>query len=277
MECREARLLLHDLERGRVPAEQRRPLEEHLRECASCARAVEAERVLSSVLEQRLPRHPAPPELKARLAALVAPAAAPTAAAALAVAWGAFLHAAARLRWARLAAPALAMAMGLLIGALVLGRGAQQAHPPAPFTAEAVSDHLRMLVSAHPLDVTSGSHHEVKPWFEGRLDFAPAVPVPAVPDLRLEGGGVGYFLDRKAALVRYAVRRHAVTMIAFSAQGLPWPPGGTSRLDGTDSFQASDRGFHVVFWRAGGLCYALVSDMNAAELHALAARLAAST
>ena len=47
----------------------------------------------------------------------------------------------------------------------------------AGLVAEAVNDHLRVLTSQHPLDIESGDVHQVKPWFEGRLDFAPVVAV----------------------------------------------------------------------------------------------------
>jgi anti-sigma factor RsiW len=144
-------------------------------------------------------------------------------------------------------------------------------------TGEAVNDHLRILNSTHPLDIESSANHQVKPWFEGKLDFAPVVPEPAAQDLRLQGGAVGYFFDRKAAVVVYGLRRHAVTMLVFRAEGLRWPPRGTSRLAAAEAFQSSDRGFHTVFWRSGALCYALVSDVDPEELDALAARFASST
>jgi anti-sigma factor RsiW len=48
-------------------------------------------------------------------------------------------------------------------------------------------------------------------------------------------------------------------------------------IDGTAAFRASSRGFHVVLWRSGGLGYALVSDMDPAELATIAAKLAERT
>ena len=110
----------------------------------------------------------------------------------------------------------------------------------------------------------------MKPWFEGRLDFAPDVPGER-GELRLEGGAVGYVLDRKAAVVSYALRRHRVTLLAFPAAGLDWPGAGAPPV------ALSRRGFHVVAWRAGELVYALVSDVNEAELEELGAELARDT
>src|SRR5207245_11244760 len=106
------------------------------------------------------------------------------------------------------------------------GRNAQ-----AGMVAEAVNDHLRLLTSLHPLDIESGGIHQVKPWFEGRLDFAPIVPFEGDADFPLKGGAVGYFLDRKAAVLVYARRLHPISLLIFRADGLAWParrfePGG---------------------------------------------------
>ena len=140
---------------------------------------------------------------------------------------------------------------------------------------EVVTDHLRLLVSAHPSDLESGLNHEVKPWFEGRLDFAPVVPGDR-GELRLLGGAVGYVLDRKAAVMSYALRRHRVTLLAFPAAGLSWPAANRS-VGGVPAYATSRSGFGVVMWRAGDLAYALVSDVNSAELEKLAAELAPET
>jgi anti-sigma factor RsiW len=274
MNCPDVRNRLLDMQRDRLELQVRQELADHLEACAACARANEAERVLSSLLEARLPRYAAPPELKRRLAHLAVTAAAP----ALALVFGALMQSMARVRWMRTVAPALAVVLALGTTVLVVGRSGKRENAAlASMTGEAVNDHLRILNSAHPLDIESSANHQVKPWFEGKLDFAPVVPEPAAPDLRLEGGAVGYFFDRKAAVVVYGLRRHAVTMLVFRAQGLPWPPPGTSRLAAAEAFQASDRGFHTVFWRSGELGYALISDIDPKELEALAVRFVSST
>ncbi len=114
--------------------------------------------------------------------------------------------------------------------------------------------------------------HQVKPWFEGKLDFAPVVPALEEED-RLPGGSVGYFLDRKAACLEYALRKQVVTLPVFRAEGLAWP-APARRLGNAEISEASLRGFHVFLWRRGGLGYALVADVDAGELGARAARLA---
>jgi anti-sigma factor RsiW len=275
MDHETARSHLLDLRRDALPPELRREVIDHLDQCPACARASAAEGVLSELLEQRLPRHAAPPELKRRLAQLAngATQAAPPAPAPLPAPRALV---APRRRWLRVAAPALAAALVAIAAARVVERATSSA-PLATLTTEAVNDHLRVLHSEHPIDVASGGQHQVKPWFEGKLGFAPTVPAPVGPDMRLEGGSVGYFVDREAAVIVYGLRRHAVTLLVFPADGLSWPARGTTALGGIEAHRASSRGFHVVFWRSGGLGYALVSDVAQDELSDLAAKLAAQT
>jgi len=265
----EARRELLDHRRGRLAGEQRRALEDHLAGCPACARAGEAEVVLDELLRDRLPRPAASPELRRRLAALAErppPQPAPPGAAARPAR-----------RWLRVAAPALAAAFAAATTAVLVDRAVSRTGEAlATLTSEAVNDHLRVLRSTHPLDVEAGGTHQVKPWFEGRIGFAPSVPSPVRPDMRLEGGGVGWFLDREAAVVVYGLRLHRLTLLAFRADGLPWP-GGASGARWGPLAAASSRGFHVVLWRRGELGYALVSDVDPAELSAVAAELAGQT
>ena len=91
----------------------------------------------------------------------------------------------------------------------------------AVMVTEAVNDHLRLLASQHPLDIESGGMHQVKPWFEGRLDFAPVVRFDGDQDFPLRGGAVGYYVDRKAAVFVFYRRLHPMTLLVFRTDGLP--------------------------------------------------------
>jgi anti-sigma factor RsiW len=260
MDCQDARTHLLDLSRKRLEPPLRVEVEAHVSGCRACGRTVEAERALDDLLLERLPRHAAPADLRRRLASLADPARE--------------ARPAAGRSWTRLVAPALAAALTLVAGGLLVGhRTGGRSAALASLTDEAISDHLRVLASQHPLEVESAGPHVVKPWFEGRLDFAPRVAVPDAGDLRLRGGAVGYFLDRKAAVIQYSVRLHAVTLLVFRADGLPWPATGGSGEAGALT-ASSRRGFHVVLWRSGDLGHALVSDLDERELLKVAARLA---
>jgi anti-sigma factor RsiW len=255
MTCEETRTHLLDSIRGRLDVTVQADVGAHLEQCEACAEAIRTERTLDEVLARELPRHVAPPSLRRRLALMAGPAAR-------------------RPERARSGRPppvarvlAIAASIAIVVGAVVWW----QRQPPVvggePLFAELVTDHLRVLAREHPVDVEGHGAHEVKPWFEGKLDFAPAVPSPDVPDLRLRGGAIGYVFERKAAVVLYSLRAHAVTLLVFR--------GGAASGHGVR--RRTVRGFHVAAWQSGELSYALVSDVNPGELAELTARFVAES
>jgi anti-sigma factor RsiW len=266
MNCEQIQSLLHDFRKRRLEGTRRGEVAAHLEDCATCASADRAEHALDDLLEQRLPRYAAPASLKRRLGRLMLtqrPAPAPAA--------GAIT------RWARYVAPALAAGLVVAVGGVLMQRSFSQASALASLTGEAVNDHLRVLGSQHPVDIESGGEHQVKPWFEGKLDFAPEVPALEGTELRLRGGSVGYFFDRKAAVLVYSLRQHLVTLLVFRSEGLALPDVTAGQTGPVRGREASARGFNVVLWRSGELGYALISDANAKELGELAVRLAAAS
>jgi anti-sigma factor RsiW len=259
MNCEGVRDVLLDHVAGRLGAEDEAQLRAHLARCETCALAAREERELSELLVSNLPRHPAPWSLIRRLERtwLAAPERR-----------GAPALRGRRLALAACAAAALAVVSGSA-GLYAGGRRARQGEMGVRLAEEAVGDHLRVLRAQSPLEIASGGLHQVKPWFEGRLDFAPPVPAPEVPELQLEGGAVGWYLDRDAAVLAYRLRLHRVTLLVFRASGLPWPSGDAPSL-------RSSRGFQTALWRRGELGYALVSDVDASTFRDLASRFAAA-
>jgi hypothetical protein len=88
-----------------------------------------------------------------------------------------------RRAWMRGRGIAAAAALSTVLAVVVGGTTAVvvQDHADARRVAEeAVNDHLRMLGGA-PLAQVTGGLHEVKPWFGGKLDFAPTVGSPETP------------------------------------------------------------------------------------------------
>lgn len=150
---------------------------------------------------------------------------------------------------------------------------------PDATVTEAVNDYLRILYGAHPVEVESGGVHQVKPWFEGRVDFAPTVGFGGDDDFPLQGAAIAYFLDRKAAAYIYKRHLHVVTLFVYRAEGLPWstvPTTSSISLGHVRAKALTTRGFHVILWRDGDLGYALVSDLDPRELEMLGSRIAGS-
>jgi len=246
MTCADARDLVLAHARGALAPADDAAVREHLASCPACARVDNAERTLSEVLEQRLPQHPASLALKRRLAAEWPPVRR------------------ARRSFKRLWLPALAAAaVALVLTPLLYHRLVVVPTRREALVTEAVNDHVRVLLSQRPADAESSDIHQVKPWFGGRLDFAPAVAFGGDAEFPLRGGAVGYFLDRRAAVFLYSRRLHAISLFVVRADGLDWP---------ARPLETASRGFRVIAWRAGELGYALVSDVSAGELRTLAAK-----
>jgi anti-sigma factor RsiW len=261
MQCDDVRPLLLDAQRGRLAPVAEAELGTHLAGCPACANEDQAERLLTEALEHHLPQYPAPRALKRWLAA----------------AWPSPVTRAPA-RWhdrLRSFAPVLAAAALVLITMPLFASIADvwRAHSAAVLVAEAVNDHVRVLVSQHPLEVMSGGMHQVKPWFEGRLDFAPIVAFGGDADFPLQGGAVGWFVDRKAATFVFRRRLHLISLFVFAGDGLPWPVHGAEQMGSAEIYPSALRGFTVLLWRGGDLGYALVSDIDPAELRSLAERL----
>ena len=258
MNCQDVRPHLLDYQRGRLGADAQEAIRAHLDGCAACAHEEAAEQALTQVLEEQLPQHAAPLALKRRLAAHWPVTAVPR------PSWWS--------RWGRSLVPAFAVATVLLFAIpLYYYQQAPVSLRDGPgMVTEAVNDHLRILSSQHPLDIESGGMHQVKPWFEGRLDFAPVVSFLGDEEFPLQGGAVGYFLDRKAAVFVFHRRLHAISLFIFRADGLPWPARGREPLGNTEAYITVARGFNVILWRSGELGYGLVSDLDRQELTQLA-------
>jgi len=267
MDCNEVRELLLAHQRGELAGDERARVAAHLEGCAACRGAAAADARLSELLAQKLPRYPASAELKRRLAERVA---------------GPVAVAPPRSRrLGRYLAP-LASALAAAVLVLVTVRVTQPRFlrpglATVDMVEEGVNDHLRVVASAHPVEIESGGIHQVKPWFTGRLDFAPRVSFSGDDEFKLEGGSVGYFRDRKAAVFVFKVRLHTISLFVFRADGFPWATRGLTRVGPLEVDAQVSRGFNVLLWREGELGYCLVSDVNRAELDALAVRIATTS
>ena len=124
---------------------------------------------------------------------------------------------------------------------------------------EVVSGHVRSMMVAHLSDVISADQHTVKPWFEGKLDFSPAVKDLAQHDFPLMGGRLDYIDSRPVAALNYRHGKHLINVFE-------WP---TSRVADSSPKLFTRRGYQLYRWTRNGMNFWAISDLNAADLQRL--------
>jgi anti-sigma factor RsiW len=121
---------------------------------------------------------------------------------------------------------------------------------------ELLANHVRsQMLSSHLVDVESSDQHTVKPWFEGKLDFSPAVVDLKDQGFTLLGGRVDYVGRRPVAALVYQRRKHVINLFLWPAQGSQATPSVLTQ-----------QGFHFISWTHAGMAYRAISDLNEDEL-----------
>jgi anti-sigma factor RsiW len=207
---------------------------------------------LSSLIRRHATRHAAPDALRAGIHTQVTLAEAGRSEASAPAgpkrsAWFA-------LRWRT---AAVSFAMGMACAALVLPL-AQRLDLNAPLDAELVADHVRALQVGPLTEVASTDRHTVKPWFQGRLDFAPPVFDLAAQGFPLTGGRIEHVRGSVVATLAYARNRHVIDVFM-------WPSAARSA-----PVRSVHKGFNVLHWADGSMQYWAVSDLERAEMERFA-------
>jgi anti-sigma factor RsiW len=242
MMCKSALSLMEPYLDGELDAAQKAEVEAHLSECASCAAVHRRLSELGSDLRTLAPRYAAPEHLQGRVLSAVRK------------------EARTRQGWRFRPSTAWALAASVLLAVSAAWnvKLLQSQRNAAENTAqEIVSSHVRSLIGAHLLDVPSTEQHTVKPWFNGKLDYAPDVKDFAAAGFPLIGGRVDYIDHRPVAALVYKRREHVINLFV-------WP--SNSPLAAPEAAN----GFNLVAWNKAGMDYCAISDLNQAELRQFA-------
>src|SRR5207237_7693934 len=129
------------------------------------------------------------------------------------------------------------------------------------FPEQIVAGHVRALQPGHLQDVESRDRHTVKPWFDGRIDFAPPVKDLAAQQFPLKGGRLDYIGGRPVAALVYLRDKHVIDLFIRPAAASTVVPPET----------AEKNGYNVVHWVQDGMAFWAVSDVERNQLRDFAA------
>lgn len=168
---------------------------------------------------------------------------------------------------------------GAILGGLAVAMALMVGRPPAPSPEpdiqtqtgvqpqEIVASHVRALLSQHPIDVISTDQHTVKPWFNGRIDYAPPVVDLSDKGFPLAGGRLDYVGGRTVSVLIYHTDKHPIDVYVFPARD---KASAAPMITGAD-------GYAIARWRRNGMTYWAITDAEASHLRVFVEALQAAT
>ena len=238
MDHEQIRELLHPYVDGELDLLTARQTEQHLRTCADCRAVEKAVRALRETVASNQPAYRVPSDLRRNVRAALRREAKTT---------------------EKTLNPWVIFATGAACALVVLGAVLFQttrASRNNSLVDEVVADHVRSLLATHLVDVASSNQHTVKPWFDGKIDFAPEVRDWSGDGFPLIGGRLDYLDSKTVVALVYHRNKHPINVFIM--------PAATDR--DTSPSAVTRRGYNVLSWTHNGMKYWAVSDLNETEL-----------
>jgi anti-sigma factor RsiW len=246
--CPDKDLLLHALADDELDAGSVLSLESHLAGCAGCAAELATIREVKARLDAQPLRYEAPAGFLDRLDEALAEAEAPPPSR--------------RRRRPGVETWVMGGAAGAVAASIALFAFVPQG---ASLETQLVDAQARSLEAQHLVDIPTSDRHVVKPWFNGKLDFAPPVVDLAAQGYPLVGGRLDRLDGRRVAALVFHRGPHTINLFIWPGAG---PPSPTSE---------QKDGYNLVHWGAGGLSFWAVSDADPAALAGFQQAFAAAT
>jgi len=242
MNCTEIYPLIHAFVDGELDLVRSLEVERHLSNCTGCTARCDFMRSLHSALQNSELSYSAPDSLLKKVQHMI----------------GGSVQERRRNDWQWIWKWLAAGATAIAVVTLLLRPASVSQHDQ--LMAEAVSNHVRSLMQAHLMDVASSDQHTVKPWFDGKLDFAPDVKDFVAQGFPLIGGRLDYLGGRAVAALVYRHDKHLINVFV-------WP---IARGSAATSQTESRQGYSIINRDVSGMRYCVVSDLNEKELGDLA-------
>jgi anti-sigma factor RsiW len=244
MDCPTCEAMVDAYVDGELTVVESAEFERALQGCPECRKRLDAARTMSGLLRE-LPAEPAPDLLRARVERELRT-----------IAGQPRERMRRRMQWSAMAAGVI-VALGLgWLGGTLTGQGGHESDA-------LVASYLRVAMAEHTVDVASSDRHTVKPWYAGRLDYAPPVHDLTTEGFPLLGGRLDVVDGRKVAVLVYRRNQHKLALSL-------WP----ATASGNSAPHVSERdGFAIAEWRHAGFEFRAVSDLAPAEITSFATAL----
>jgi anti-sigma factor RsiW len=249
MRCEEVQDLASAWLDNELPDSRSRTVAEHEAGCEACRAYVADLRSISAGLA-RLGREPAPPGLADRIRVMIAEEQGSEQPVRTVIPF------APRGRWAGFVQQAASMAAVCLLS--VFGTWAVVHRPDTvPATEhDVVAAHVRSLLQNSPIQVPSSDSHTVRPWFNGKVEFAPPVKDLTAEGFPLVGGRLDYVDGHRVATLVYRHGLHTISVFV-------WPEAADTA---SQKARPQVEGLNVLSWTKDGMVWWAVSDMEPGEL-----------
>jgi len=242
MNCSQIQKLLQPHQDGELDAAHEMQVEEHLADCPQCFGIARKLSTLRGALQNDSLRFAAPDALCQSIRAAIAGAAEAERDTSVARPWPR--------PWAWAAA-------AVLLTVAAFSFQFRTSRSDDRLLSELTASHVRSLMVTHLTDVASTDQHTVKPWFDGKLDFAPPVKDLRDSGFPLVGGRLDYVAGRPVAALVYARQKHFINLFV-------WPMNQPGR--DTTPRVAGQNGYHLIQWSHEGMTFWTISDLNEKEL-----------
>jgi anti-sigma factor RsiW len=226
---------------------------EHEAGCDACRAYITDLRILAEQMTQ-LGREPAPPGLEERIRLVLAEEPSRPV---VPIAQIRRFPSLATVRWLT------SMAAVCLLS--VFGTWSVVRQPDAVVTTQhdVVAAHVRSLLQNSTIQVPSSDSHTVRPWFAGKVEFAPPVKDLTAEGFPLVGGRLDYVDGHRVATLVYHHGLHTISVFV-------WPEtSGSAMSRAPAQVEGQGGGLNVLSWSKDGMVWWAVSDMEMGELKEL--------